>query len=397
MPDPVPPLLDGSAARSGTSRRGSSRRGVLKLLGASGAAVATGTVLVGCSSREEQDAKGAVRSGSSGFTVTDQRGVEVSFDGPVSRIATTVIPSPSILAAVDGGVDRIVGINESTLVANKQGIFGEMFPASRKTRTVSGSDFVPNVETLLSLKPDVVIQWGDMGDEVIAPLENAGFKVIGLTYGTQEKLETWISLFGRITGNEDRAADLVSWMHAEKTAVGALVRGKGRPGQKVLYLRAAADGWTSYNGSGYMNFCTELVGGVNPAKDLKAASPQVSTEQILAWDPDVILLSAFDEKPPAALYADARLSRVRAVRDRRVYKIPLGGYRWDPPCAESPLMWRWMAQVLHPSTAAANGLRAQLTRTFDRLYDYRISAAQVDEVLRLDLNARSAGHDGFRA
>ncbi|MFF2021955.1 ABC transporter substrate-binding protein [Streptomyces sp. NPDC058171] len=184
-----------------------------------------------------------------------------------------MVRSPSILAAVDGGVDRIVGINESTLVANKQGIFGEMFPASTKTRTVSGSDFVPNVETLLSLEPDVVIQWGDMGDEVIAPLENAGFKVIGLTYGTQEKLETWISLFGKITGNESRADELVSWMHAEKTAVSALVRGQQRTDQKVLYLRAAADGWTSYNGSGYMNFCTELVGGVNPAKDLKAASP----------------------------------------------------------------------------------------------------------------------------
>ncbi|MFD5557103.1 ABC transporter substrate-binding protein [Streptomyces sp. NPDC127068] len=397
MPAPVPPLPNGSPAHHGSTRRSTDRRGLLKLLGAGGVAVAAGGALAGCSSRDVQDGKGAAPSGSAGFTVTDQRGVKVSFDGPVSKIATTVIPSPSILAAVDGGVDRIVGINESTLVANKQGIFGEMFPASTKTRTVSGSDFVPNVETLLSLKPDVVIQWGDMGDEVIAPLENAGFKVIGLTYGTQEKLETWISLFGKLTGNESRADDLVSWMHAEKTAVSALVRGQQRTGQKVLYLRAAADGWTSYNGSGYMNFCTELVGGVNPAKDLKAASPQVSTEQILEWDPDVILLSAFDEKPPAALYGDPKLARVRAVRDRRVYKIPLGGYRWDPPCAESPLMWRWMTQVLYPSTARAGGLRAQLTGAFDRLYGYRISAAQVDDVLRLDLNSRSSGHDGFRA
>ncbi|MEU0685546.1 ABC transporter substrate-binding protein [Streptomyces uncialis] len=397
MSAPVPPLPDGSPAHDRTAPPGASRRRLLKLFGAGGAAVAGGAALVGCSSRAPQDTKGTAKSAAAGFTVTDQRGVEVSFDGPVSRIATTVIPSPSILAAVAGGVDRIVGINESTLLANKQGIFGEMFPASRRTRTVSGSDFVPNVETLLSLEPDVVIQWGDMGDEVVAPLENAGFKVIGLTYGTQEKLETWISLFGTLTGEDKRADRLVSWMHTERDEVGTLVRAhQGKP-QKVLYLRAAADGWTSYNGSGYMNFCTELVGGVNPAKDLKAASPQVSTEQILEWDPDVVLLSAFDEKPPSALYDDARLAGVRAVRDRRVYKIPLGGYRWDPPCCESPLMWRWMAQVLHPSAAARNGLRAHITRTFDRLYGYRISPAQIDDVLRFDLNSGSAGHDGFRA
>lgn len=398
MPSPVPPQPPALPSRDHIARPGATRRGLLKLFGAGGVAVAGATALVGCSSREAQDGrKTTPGSSTSGFTVMDQRGSEVSFDGPVSRIATTVIPAPSILAAVDGGVGRIIGINESTLLANKQGIFGEMFPESKTTPTVSGSDFVPNVESLLSLKPDVVIQWGDMGDEVIAPLENAGFKVIGLTYGTQEKLETWISLFGKLIGKEQRATDLVSWMHTEKSAVSALVRAHQTAPQNVLYLRSAADGWTSYNGSGYMNYCTELVGGVNPAKDLKAAAPQVSTEQILEWDPDVILLSAFDEKPPATLYSDPRLSGVRAVRDRRVYKIPLGGYRWDPPCCESPLMWRWMAQILHPSAAARNGLRAHIGQTFDRLYGYRISPAQIDDVLRFDLNARSTGHDGFRA
>lgn len=61
------------------------------------------------------------------------------------------------------------------------------------------------MEAILALRPDLVIQWVDRGDELIAPLADAGLTVIGLRYGTQDDLEDWIALFGRLTGQEDRA------------------------------------------------------------------------------------------------------------------------------------------------------------------------------------------------
>ena len=133
MPAPRAPLSRLSSAPS--------RRSVLA--GAGLLVLALG----GCSSRETVSASGG-SAGSGAFTVTDMRGVEVSFDAPVQRIATTVIPSPSMLTAVDGGYGRIVGINESTRQANQQGLFGEMFPESKSTTTISPSSFTPNIETI---------------------------------------------------------------------------------------------------------------------------------------------------------------------------------------------------------------------------------------------------------
>lgn len=373
------------------------RRTVLRGLGVGAAAAGSAGLLSACSSREVQGAA-ASASPAAGFTLTDQRGKKVSFDGPVKRIATAIIPSPSMLAAVDGSYSHIVGINESTRTANREGIFGTIFPESKKTTTIAGADFVPNVETVMGLAPDVVLQWADMGDEIIQPLEAAGLKVIGLTYGTQKMMETWVTFFGKLLGKDERAADLLDWMHEETAAVTALVKpylADGR--QKVLYLKASADGFTTATGADYVTHWTELAGGRNVAENVSADAPQVSTEQIIAWDPEVIFLSAFDEKAPADLYADKSLSSVRAVRDRRVYKVPLGGYRWDPPCCESPLMWRWAAQVLHPEIAARNGLREKIRSTFTMLYGYGISAARTDDVLRLDLNAKSAGYAAFRS
>ena len=130
-----------------------SRRSLLGGAGLGLAALALGA----CSSRETVGA-GAAAAGSGSFTVTDMRGVQISFDAPVQRIATTVIPSPSMLAAVDGGYDKIVGINESTLQANQQGLFGEMFPESKTTTTISPSSFTLNIETITTLHSDVVLQ-----------------------------------------------------------------------------------------------------------------------------------------------------------------------------------------------------------------------------------------------
>ena len=112
--------------------------------------------LTGCSARDEAEAEAGSAGGP--LTIVDQRGETITLDGPAEKIAFAVMPAPSIFAAVDRGYDRIVGINESTLKANQGGMFATMFPSSAESPTIAGNDFIPNVETLLELDPDVVIQ-----------------------------------------------------------------------------------------------------------------------------------------------------------------------------------------------------------------------------------------------
>ncbi|MCC9205948.1 ABC transporter substrate-binding protein [Arthrobacter sp. zg-Y769] len=347
-----------------------------------------------CSSRETvADAAGSA-AGAGGFTVTDMRGVEVSFDGPVRRIATTVIPSPSMLAAVDGGYGKIVGINESTLQANKQGLFGEMFPESKSTTTISPSSFTPNIETITRLEPDVVFQWADQGEGLVEPLENAGFKTVCLLYGTQEYLETWMSLFSTILGKPERGTEIVAWMHSEIARLQDELSAVTPP-VRVVHLGQSGDGYSASNKTSYMHYWMELAGGQNMAAENLSAENVVSAEQLIDWDPEVITLGGFDARTPAQVYADPSLASVSAVRNRRVYKAPLGGYRWEVPCAESPLMWQWAAQVFHPGRTR-NTLRADMREKIAYLYGYDVTDAQIDAALRLDLNGASVGYDVFR-
>ena len=352
-----------------------------------------------CSTRETVSA-GTVPAGTGtaspgpGFTVTDMRGKTITFDTPVQRIATTVIPSPSMIAAVDGGYDRIVGINESTLQANKQGLFGEIFPESRSTTTISPSSFTPNIETITELAPDVVFQWADQGEGLVEPLENAGFKTVCLLYGTQEYLETWVQLFAAILGKPERGTEITDWMHAELKRLRSEL-GTAAP-VRTVHLGQSGEGYSASNKASYMHFWMELAGGRNMAADNVSTDNTVSAEQLIEWDPEVITLGGFDARTPADVYADGALASISAVRNRRVYKAPLGGYRWEVPCAESPLMWQWAAELYHPELTS-HALRNTMREKIGYLYNYDVSEAQIDAALRLEMNRGSRGYEVFEA
>jgi iron complex transport system substrate-binding protein len=143
------------------------------------------------------------------------------------------------------------------------------------------------------------------------------------------------------------------------------------------------------NGS-YTDFYINLVGGTNPAAGLSSQA-SVSAEQVLAWDPDVVLVGNFDSATPEDVYGNPVWRGMSAVRSRRVYKVPLGGYRWDPPCAESPLMWQWLRSIAYPG-AGAGQLRAQMHDDYRFLYNYDLTDADADRILWTDLNAGSANY-----
>lgn len=344
-----------------------------------------------CSDRETvADVAANKAQGTGAFTVTDMRGKVISFDAPASRIATTVIPSPSMFTAVDGSYSKIVGINESTLQANQQGLFGEMFPGSKSTTTISPSSFTPNIETISKLKPDVVFQWADQGDGLVEPLENAGFKTVCLLYGTQEYLETWVKLFSQILGKSARGNEIVDWMHSEIAGIKSQLASVKTP-VRVVHLGQSGDGYSASNGKSYMHYWMTLAGGKNMAENNVSAENIVSSEQLIQWDPEVITLGGFDARTPAQVYADPTLASVSAIKNKRVYKAPLGGYRWEVPCAESPLMWQWVASIYHPQLATKT-LRENVNERISYLYNYKISAQQIDSVLRMELNSPSANY-----
>ncbi|MGH3095422.1 MAG: ABC transporter substrate-binding protein [Streptosporangiales bacterium] len=369
-----------------------SRRSLLK---GAGTGVAGALVLAGCgnaSTAEPGD------GGADAVTVKDQRGKEVTFPHPVRRVVTLPVPTAAMLIAADRSADHLVGMERRSWIAARDGILGEMFPRTRNLpHGVASKSFVPNVESILGLNPDAVVQWADHGPGLITPMENAGLKVVGLDYGTQHDLEVWIRLFAGMLGKPERGKAMLSRMHADLTAVKKAAQKARPPKPKIIYIFMAQGEVKVAGGQSYNDYYIKLIGARNPASEgtgLTGSGAGVDIEQILAWDPDVVLLSNFDDATPDDLYGDKVWKGVSAVKSRRVYKIPLGGYRWDPPSHESPLMWRWLSTVAFPEQDGID-LRAKIVDYYRFLYGYHPSDKQIDEILWMDLNAGSAAYEQF--
>ena len=111
------------------------------------------------------------------ISIIDQRDRTVTLDSEAKRVVTIPIPAASMFILVDGGTDRLVGMHQLSKTAIKDRILQRFYPnalAIPSNITGKGFSFVPNVEELLALEPDLVFQWGHLNDDIIDPLVNAG-------------------------------------------------------------------------------------------------------------------------------------------------------------------------------------------------------------------------------
>ncbi|GAC1488524.1 MAG: ABC transporter substrate-binding protein [Pseudarthrobacter sp.] len=375
------------------------RRAALQLLVAGGSAA----LLSGCagtpgSPPSSGPATDGTKGGSGAISVTDQRGKTLTFPRPVTRVVTIPMPAASLLVAVDRTADHLAAMHNASWVAMRDGIMGSIFPkALELPHEIATQDFTANVESVRALDPDVVIQWSDA--QLIDPLEKAGLNVIGLTNtGKQEDVDAWVAMFAAMLGKPERALDIKTRSGMELAAVKDLAAGRSaRP--SILYFNRFTGGLKVAGANSYNDFYIKLVGGTNPATGndpLKGSGMVgVDVEQVLRWDPEIILLGNFDNALPQDLYSAPVWQTVSAVRNRRVYKVPLGGYRWDPPGQESPLMWHWLSDIAFPQQQSL--LRNKVVEYFDFLYSHKPTAAELDKILWTTANAASDHYRQFNA
>jgi iron complex transport system substrate-binding protein len=322
----------------------------------------------------------------------DQNGRDVMCPERVERLATLTIPTASMAIALDQGPGRLIGMHPSSRPDFVDGLIGRLFPEAKNIRVdMTGEGFMPNVEALLSARPDLVIQWGDRGDAIIAPILGVGLPVLSLRYEESELAAGWIELMGRcISGREARGEALAKDFLAvrdEIAKIAAAIPEKKR--LRVVYLyRAQGNAFQVAGNRTGMDSDIRLAGGINVAAGVPGFAA-VGAEQLLAWAPDIVLLNNFEKNArPALIFDNALLAALPAVKEKRVYLYPRGGFRWDPPSHETPLAWRWLLALLHPETRLPS-LREKMIDSYRVFYGRTVTADDLDHVLRMRENGES--------
>lgn len=215
----------------------------------------------------------------------------------------------------------------------------------------------PNVERILSLKPDLVIVYGSQAD-LKQQLSRAGIGIFDYRHAGLADVTTTIRALGERTGDAVKASALADRIERGLRDIRARVQGRPRPRTLLVFgrERLALRGLYASGGIGFLNDMLDVAGGTNVFAAVKIQAVQASTEQVLAARPDVILEtraanSAFPTGDrDAELNVWRVLGSVPAVRNGRVLflfddRIVIPG----PRVIEGT---EAMARALHPEAFA---------------------------------------------
>jgi iron complex transport system substrate-binding protein len=258
---------------------------------------------------------------------------------PESSITVDVFGTPFTLEALP---ERIISLSPSSteglfaIGAGPQVIAVDEFsdyPAEAPTTALSG--FTPNIEAIVALDPDLVIVSYDPGDFVDS-LAATGVPVLVLTDAVvlEDVLEQ-LRILGAVTGNVDQAASVVADL---ETRLEAAFAAGPDPARQITFfheLDATLYSVTSetFIGDVYRRFGLENIADAASPDGAGARYPQLSSEFLLAADPDLVFLSDAAARSEDATTFAARpgLSGLSAVTDGAIIELDDDiASRWGP-------------------------------------------------------------------
>ena len=317
----------------------------------------------------------------------DQANRKITLKSEAKKVVTIPIPLSSLSISIDGNTSRLVSINPIAKEAIHNGILNTIFPESKNLSTKAvGANFVPNIEELLKLNPDLVFQWAHFGQSIIEPLKNAGLNVVLLKYGEEELVQEWFKILAKTYNQEERVNKILKHREKVKYRLKILTKNvKSKP--KVLYFLRMKQKLMVAGEESFNNYSINLTGGENIMGFKKFK--ELNIEKIIEYNPEVILLNNFESKLTLKeVYSHPLLSLTDAAKNKQVYKLPLGGERWDPPGQESPLMWLWLFKILHPNLANYD-LKNEIKEAYKLLYNYEINENEIKNILHFNINKNS--------
>jgi iron complex transport system substrate-binding protein len=322
----------------------------------------------------------------------DHRGKTITLQKPPERVVTIVRSAPIIYRAIDMNADHIVGMNRDSLTRYfTKGIYAEMLPEMAKINVSAAQDgFVPNVEAILAEKPDLVIQWTH-DEKLIEPLERVGLTVVGWQCCTEQDRLDYLTLTGYMTGRNDRAQAILKAQADTLKTLGDKVAKLDKASlPTVLHIDKVADQiQVIANGSQDLS----LSGVTNPAADKTGEWwRMVDFEQLLVWNPDIIVIPAYADLEPKDFFDNPMLANLKAVKDKRVYKQPV--FARTPDAPEIFLTSEWLAAIAHGG-AFAPDFKSQIRGVYKLIYGADLTDDQLKAILESESNASTTKYVEF--
>ncbi len=309
---------------------------------------------------------------------TDSVGRTVEVPAEISRVAISGPLAQVVLFAL--APDKLVGIAAEWSKEAEQYLPTEYYQLPLLGQLYGGKGEL-NLEELLAVDPQVVIDVGEPKKTIVEDLdalqEQTGLPFVHITAHLDGMGETYRKL-GELLNLPEESEILADYCEEIYTRTLSIMETVGEEGKaNLLYLL----GDTGLNVIAKGSYHAEVIDllannlAVVDEPSSQGSGNETDLEQILLWNPDVILFA------PNSIYAtvggDSSWRDVPAIANGTYYEVPFGPYNWMgfPPSVQRYLGLIWMAQLLYPDVAQYD-LYSEVARYYDLFYHTELTEAQ---------------------
>ena len=250
-----------------------------------------------------------------------------------------------------------------------------------------------NYEAVIAANPTIAINSGKINDTMVSDCdalsESLGIPVVAVDNELNNSAEAF-RFMGELLGVEDHAEELAQYAEQVFTDINALSDIPEEKKVSVYFGNGEDSLETAPRGSQHAQIL-DAINAVNVA-DLElgdGSRVQISAEQLLAWDPDVIVVNGepkADKSGNSAaedILSNPDYASLKAVEDQKVYGTPNAPFSWvDRPAGPNRLIgMRWFSALIYPEYIKCD-INEEIHKFFDLFYHVDLSDEQLENVLK---------------
>lgn len=250
-----------------------------------------------------------------------------------------------------------------------------------------------NYEAVIAANPTIAINSGKINDAMVSDCdalsESLGIPVVAVDNELNNSVEAF-RFMGELLGVEDHAEELAQYAEQVFTDINALSDIPEEKKVSVYFGNGEDSLETAPRGSQHAQIL-DAINAVNVA-DLElgdGSRVQISAEQLLAWDPDVIVVNGepkADKSGSSAaedILSNPDYASLKAVQDQKVYGTPNAPFSWvDRPAGPNRLIgMRWFSALIYPEYIKCD-INEEIHKFFDLFYHVDLSDEQLENVLK---------------
>lgn len=342
--------------------------------------------LAGCSAGEREEAKAPIDSATR--SIMDMAGREVEVPAKIEKAFPTSPVGAVFIYTLEP--ELLIGWNDE-LRQHSGG--SEYLPSKYRDLPHLGGWYAKttcNIEELLKIHPDIILAVGNTDQEAISQADAIQEQInipVFILSSDLDKMDESYEYAGEVLNLKEQAAVLGSYCRESYKDIQSKAQMISENQRVTVYYAEGPSGLqTEPKGSGHTRVL-DIVGAENVAEVAatsgKGLTP-VSMEQLLAWNPDVIIgwtleQGGYYEK----IMDDPKWESLSAVKNDKVYAIPGGPFNWfeRPPSVNQMLGLKWVGNLLYPEVYEYDIVN-EVREFYQMFYHYELSDEDMESLLK---------------